>query len=139
VATAELLVDTDVLIDHLRGQRRLRADTRRIGISVVSRCELFAGRDEARRLRRFLWPMMELPIDVVIAELAGMTRRDTGIATHDALVAATALTHPADDQQPPPLRPGRRPPHHLARLSACAHPQSRPGHVPFRAFPECPG
>jgi len=93
VATAELLVDTDVLIDHLRGQRRLRADSRRFGISVVSRCELFAGRDEPRRLRRFLWPMMELPIDAVIAELAGMTRRDTGIATPDALIAATALTH----------------------------------------------
>jgi len=93
VATAELLVDTDVLIDHLRGVRRLSAAGRPLGISVVSCCELFAGRDEPERLRRFLWPMVELPIDAAIAELAGLTRRDTGIATPDALIAATALTH----------------------------------------------
>jgi len=93
VATAELLVDTDVLIDHLRGERRLRADGRSLAISVVSRCELFAGRDEPERLRRFLSAMIEMPIDPAIAERAGTTRRNTGIATPDALIAATALTH----------------------------------------------
>lgn len=92
MATAELLVDTDVLVDHLRGTRRLRPGVR-VGISVVSRCELFAGRDEAERLRRFLSSMIELPVDSVIAELAGVTRRETGIATPDALIAATALTY----------------------------------------------
>jgi predicted nucleic acid-binding protein len=93
VATAELLVDTDVLIDHLRGTCRLRAEGPRLGISVVSRCELFAGRDEPEQLRRLLSALIELPIDPAIAELAGMTRRETGIATADALIAATALTH----------------------------------------------
>ncbi len=93
MATAELLVDTDILVDHLRGERRLSADGRRMGISVISRCELFAGRDDPEQLRRFLWPMIDMPIDAVIAELAGMTRRATGIATPDALIAATALTH----------------------------------------------
>ncbi len=93
MATAELLVDTDVLVDHLRGARRLSVDGERLGISVVSRCELFAGRDEPERLRRFLSPLIELPIDQVVAELAGMTRRSTGIATPDALIAATALHH----------------------------------------------
>jgi tRNA(fMet)-specific endonuclease VapC len=92
VATAELLVDTDVLIDHLRGTRRL-PDVERLGVSVVSRCELFAGTDEPQRLRRFLWPMIELAVDGAIAELAGITRRRTGIATPDALIAATALAH----------------------------------------------
>jgi tRNA(fMet)-specific endonuclease VapC len=92
VATAELLVDTDVLIDHLRGTRRLPANER-LGVSAVSRCELFAGADEPQRLRRFLWPMVELAVDSSIAELAGVTRRRTGIATPDALIAATALTH----------------------------------------------
>lgn len=93
MATAEILVDTDVLIDHLRGARRLRADAGSLGISVVSRCELFAGRDDAELLREFLRPMVELPVDSAIAELAGVTRRVTGIATPDALIAATALTH----------------------------------------------
>jgi predicted nucleic acid-binding protein len=93
VATADLLVDTDVLVDHLRGDRRLRADGRRLAVSVVTRCELFAGRDDAARLRRLLAAMVELAVDPPIAELAGITRRETGIATPDALIAATALTH----------------------------------------------
>lgn len=91
MASAELLVDTDVLIDHLRGTRRLVAPTERVAISVVTRCELFAGSDEAERLNALLEPMVELPVDASIAELAGLTRRSTGIATPDALIAATAL------------------------------------------------
>jgi predicted nucleic acid-binding protein len=93
VASADLLLDTDVLIDHLRGRRRLRADGRILAISVITRCELFAGRDAVERVRRFLAPMIQLPVDAAIAELAGRTRRVSGIATPDALVAATALTH----------------------------------------------
>src|SRR2546429_7498997 len=80
VATAEILVDTDVLVDHLRGARRMTAELG-IAVSVVTRCELFAGTDEPERLRRFLWPMVQLPVDAVIAELAGATR---GVATPDA-------------------------------------------------------
>lgn len=93
MATAELLVDSDVLIDHLRGERELRANGRPLAVSVVSRCELFAGWDDPERLRRLLSAMIELPVDAVIAELAGVTRRDSGIATPDALIAATALVH----------------------------------------------
>jgi predicted nucleic acid-binding protein len=93
VATADLLVDTDVLIDHLRGTRRLYGEGRLLGVSVVSRCELFAGRDQPAVLRDLLRAMIELPIDPATAELAGITRRETGIATPDALIAATALIH----------------------------------------------
>jgi predicted nucleic acid-binding protein len=91
VAAVELLVDSDVLIDHLRGRRRFHGEGRRLGVSVVSRCELFAGRDQPEVLRQLLGAMIELPIDPAIAELAGITRRQTGIATADALIAATAL------------------------------------------------
>jgi toxin FitB len=93
VATADVLIDTDVVIDHLRGARRLRSGGRAYGVSVVSRCELFAGRDDPDRLRRFLSALIELPIDPAVAELAGMIRRARGIATPDALIAATALVH----------------------------------------------
>lgn len=93
MATADLLIDTDVLIDHLRGTRRLPAEVGHAAISVVTRCELFAGTDEPELLRRFLAPMTQLPVDAAIAELAGRTRRETQIATPDALVAATALIH----------------------------------------------
>ncbi len=92
MATVELLVDTDVLVDHLRGERRLSAEGRTLGVSVISRCELFAGRDAPEQLRRLLGAMIELPVDAGIAELAGMTRRESGIPTPDALIAATALT-----------------------------------------------
>lgn len=91
MATADLLVDTDVLIDHLRGARRLPAHGRTLAVSVVTRCELFAGRDDEERLRRLLAAMVELPVDAAVAELAGATRRSSGIATPDALIAATAL------------------------------------------------
>jgi predicted nucleic acid-binding protein len=37
--------------------------------------------------------LIEMPIDQVIAELAGTARAHPGIATPDALIAATALRH----------------------------------------------
>ena len=90
MATAELLVDTDVLIDHLRGARRLGSHAG-LGISVISRCELFAGRDDPQGLRRFLSPLIEIGVDEAIAELAGTIRLQTAVAVPDALIAATAL------------------------------------------------
>jgi predicted nucleic acid-binding protein len=64
-----------------------------MAVSVVSRCELFAGRDEPETLNRLLGAMIELSVDSVIAERAGRTRRRTGLAIPDALIAATALHH----------------------------------------------
>lgn len=93
VATADLLVDTDVLVGHLRGRRRFTGDGRVVAVSVITRCELFAGGDEPERLRQLLGRIVELPVDGVIAERAGRVRRSTGIATPDALIAATALIH----------------------------------------------
>lgn len=90
------MADTDVLVDHLRGERRLDPRANRIAVSVVSHCELFAGTDDAGLLRRFLSPMIALPVDREIAELAGVTRRRAGISTPDALIAATALVHDLD-------------------------------------------
>jgi predicted nucleic acid-binding protein len=89
---ADLLLDTDVFIDHLRGARRLKTVGDRISYSVVTRCELFAGggaHDELIRL--LLAPFTEVPVDRSIAERAGQIKRATGIRTPDALIAATAL------------------------------------------------
>lgn len=93
MATADLLIDTDVLIDHLRGVTRLRSGGQRLAISVISRCELFAGADMPAALRALLAALVEWPVDSAVAELGGITRRATGIATADALIAATALAH----------------------------------------------
>jgi predicted nucleic acid-binding protein len=88
------LLDTDVLIDHLRGHRRLDLFDLAWKISVVTRCELFAGRNTHEpSLRRTLELIDELPVDRVIAESAGRIRRTTQLDIPDALIAATALEH----------------------------------------------
>jgi toxin FitB len=89
--SAQALVDTDVVIDHLRGVRRLPSFP--LAYSVITRCELFAGRDDAKHLRAVLAPMQELPVESAIAERGGTLRRRFGVPTPDALIAATALAH----------------------------------------------
>jgi predicted nucleic acid-binding protein len=87
-----LLVDTDVLVDHLRGARRIQPGRDRIFYSVITRCELFAGREaEEETVQRLLEPFEEVPVDRPIAERAGRLRRAGGLRTPDALIAATAL------------------------------------------------
>lgn len=88
---AQALVDSDVVIDHLRGARRLPEVP--LAYSVITRCELFAGRDDPQRLRRVLAPLRELALDSAIAERGGELKRALGVSTPDALIAATALAH----------------------------------------------
>ncbi len=89
---AELLVDTDVFVDHLRGHSRLQPARDTIAYSVITRCELFAGPVEQEgAVRNLLAAFRELDVDGATAELAGRLRRTTGIRTPDALIAATAL------------------------------------------------
>jgi predicted nucleic acid-binding protein len=87
-----ILVDSDVLIDHLRGHRRLSAGGDELHVSTISRAELFSGRTtNERRIRRLLEPMTELTVDSAIAERAGRLRRSRSLRLPDALTAATAL------------------------------------------------
>lgn len=90
----DLLVDTDVFIDHLRGARALQPRTRRLSYSVITRCELFAGTagDEAA-ISVLLGALREIPVDRPVAERAGRLRRESSIRTPDALIAASALEH----------------------------------------------
>jgi toxin FitB len=91
---ARILVDSDVLVDHLRGHRRLVRGQDDVFVSAVTRAELFAGRGaEERRIRRRLEAMTELPVDAAVAERAGRIRRATNIRLPDALIAATAIEH----------------------------------------------
>lgn len=90
----DLLVDTDVFVDHLRGARRIQLGRDRILYSVITRCELFAGREaEEETVQRLLEPFEEVPVDRPVAERAGRLRRAGGLRTPDALIAATALEH----------------------------------------------
>lgn len=89
-----ILIDSDVLVDHLRGHRRLVAGGDELHVSAVTRAELFSGRGaEERRIRLLLEPMANLPVDAVIAERAGRLRRGSGRRLPDALIAATAIQH----------------------------------------------
>lgn len=97
-ALADLLVDTDVLIDHLRGAHELRCPTDvTLSYSVITLCELIAGpRAQERAVRRLLLSLREISVSTAIAVAAGLIRRETKIATLDALIAATALSSGLD-------------------------------------------
>lgn len=93
---ADLLVDTDVFVDHLRGSARFDPGRNRILYSVVTRAELFAGRDGADEpVRTLLAAFTEVEVDREIAEAAGHIRRRVGIPHPDALIAASAVARGA--------------------------------------------
>lgn len=90
---ADVLVDTDVLIDHLRGHRAFEPGSDRVFCSVITRGELFAGTGtDEETVRRLLAPLVEIPVDRDLAEEAGRLRRTTRITLPDAVIAATALS-----------------------------------------------
>ncbi len=88
---APIMIDSDVVIDHIRGARRLPPEP--LAYSVITRCELFAGRDDPEMLRSLLAPLQEIPVDRATAERGGILKRDVKLPTPDALIAATALEH----------------------------------------------
>ena len=85
------MVDTDVLIDHLRGHQKLDSSDGLLAYSVVTRCELFAGAHGDEQVMALLEGMIEIPVDGSIAEAAGLIRRHHGTRIADAMIAATAV------------------------------------------------
>jgi predicted nucleic acid-binding protein len=93
---ADVLIDTDVFMNHLRGIGRLRPGRSRICYSVITRLELLASRGaDEEVIRRLLAPFTEICLDREMAEAAGRIRREFGIRLRDALIAATALSRGA--------------------------------------------
>src|SRR5689334_2644119 len=99
--STRLLIDTDVLIDYLRGQPDavgyLDGLTDPILISVITVAELYAGvreGDERTRLDQFVQAFQVVPVDAGIAQKGGLFRRDDlkshNVGLADALIAATA-------------------------------------------------
>jgi hypothetical protein len=97
-----LVVDTDVLVEYLRGRAQaaafLEGRDEELIVSALTVAELFAGlrgEEEERALRRFLAAFRVVAADARLAERAGEIRRrwhpshGTGLA--DAFVAATAV------------------------------------------------
>jgi predicted nucleic acid-binding protein len=99
--TKKLLIDTDVLIDYLRGQPQavefLESRTELLLISTMTIAELYAGvRDgkEMEMLNNLIRAFQVVPIDESISIKGGLYRRDYGrshgMGLADAIIAATA-------------------------------------------------
>jgi predicted nucleic acid-binding protein len=97
------LVDTGILVRHLRGRKAVVRLLRELGsrdrlaISAVTRTEILAGmrRSEDRSTRRLLARLETVPVDREIADRAGtLIRRARGrgrtLHVVDALIGATA-------------------------------------------------
>lgn len=90
----DLLVDTDVLVDHLRGARRFEPGDAGVHVSVVTRAELYAGQAaEETRIDILLASFDEIAVDRAVAQAAGRLTRAHDIRLPDAIIAATALEH----------------------------------------------
>lgn len=103
MATDVILVDTDVLIAHLRGREQARvwlrqARTRsRLAVSVVSLAEVTGGMrsSERREVWRLLSALPAEPVTELIGRRAGelmrrYRRSHPGVGIADYLIAATA-------------------------------------------------
>jgi predicted nucleic acid-binding protein len=99
-----MLIDTDVLIDYLRGleqaQNFIASLPEQIYISAITVAELHMGvrnGKERAALTEFLDTMETLALDAELAAEGGLLRRDYGkshgVGLNDALIAATALKH----------------------------------------------
>ncbi len=102
----QILIDTDVIVDFLRGYTKaisyVENHSAEIVLSSIVVAELYAGvrDDERARLDDFVTLFPILPITSEIAKTGGLFKRDyhksygTGLA--DALMAATAVTEDAE-------------------------------------------
>ena len=97
-------IDTDVLIDHLRGVEAARdflleaSKQTTLYISVVSIAELYAGegiRDAAKRtqLDEFLKGFVGILIDNTIARYAGALQREYHQPFADSFIAASTMQY----------------------------------------------
>ena len=98
---AKLLIDTNILIDHLRGEPNATALLRDVGagrarasISVITESELLAGRTltpkQVREIEALLSLLPKLAVTSRVARLAAQFQRAYRLELPDALIAATA-------------------------------------------------
>lgn len=90
---AKVLLDTDVLIDHLTSKdRALPSELTDAAYSSITRAELYgAPEGDEEIVDRLLIQFEEIEVDRIIAEEAGRIRRADKVKLPDALIAATAI------------------------------------------------
>ena len=102
-----ILVDTDVLVDFLRGHRSavtfVKKHSDGIILSAIVVAELYAGVKgdaEQTALENFISLFRVIPVTARIAEAGGLYKRDYGrahgVGLADAIVAATASAENAE-------------------------------------------
>lgn len=108
MASGDYLIDSDVLIDHLRGYAPARdflgallLDGAALHFSVISEAEIYSNvhPGEELRIRALFDAMSRLIVDGAVARRAGAYRNALRATAHlalpDALIAATAREHGA--------------------------------------------
>ena len=91
---ARILVDTDVLVAHLRGERRFDPGDAEVYVSTITRAELLAGQtSDDGPIMRLLEATKEVMLDAAVVERGGRIRRVAGVRLGDALIAASAIEH----------------------------------------------
>jgi len=102
----KLLIDTDIIIDFLRGfdraVRYIKSHSEEIVLSVVTVAELYAGvkdNDEYKELDDFIDLFPILQISTEVARIGGLYKREYfkshGVGLADGLIAASAEIHDA--------------------------------------------
>jgi predicted nucleic acid-binding protein len=105
-ASPRYLLDTDVLIEYLRGKQQaaefLEGLDGELLLSAITVAELFSGAkgtQEIEALDQFILAFQVIPIDDRLARQGGMIRQQYhlshGVGLADALIAATALDREA--------------------------------------------
>ncbi|WP_290623449.1 MULTISPECIES: type II toxin-antitoxin system VapC family toxin [unclassified Archaeoglobus] len=97
------LVDTDIIIDVLRGfegskEFLLKIAQEGIAISTITVAEIISGKESRdavtrEKILRFLRNFEIVPLTMEISVVAGEIRRDYRIGIADAVIAATALNY----------------------------------------------
>ncbi|MDE1762053.1 MAG: type II toxin-antitoxin system VapC family toxin [Candidatus Micrarchaeota archaeon] len=100
---SEVVVDTSVIVDHLRNIPKATALIEKIKegsmvgyISVLTEAELFAGKDSGDQEKRtslieLLSLFNKVEMTEGLARVAGDFRRKYGVPLSDAIIAATAF------------------------------------------------
>jgi len=123
VGAVKALLDTNILIDYLKGFEQARKEMNRherLLISLISWMEVMAGAtpEEEPLVRSFLSGFEPVPVSPEIAERAVAIRRDNGIRLPDAIIWASAKCEDAllvsrNSRDFPPDEPGVRVPYRL--------------------------
>ena len=105
--TKPILVDTDVMVDFLRGNPKAVALIQKYSVSVILSSvvvvELYAGvrsDEELSKLDSFISLFRVVPMSLEIARTAGLYKKhyakSHGVGVADAVIAATAEAENAD-------------------------------------------